>query len=64
MSEFADAKTTREFAIRNIITAHTGKRLTPDVVDQIVKKISDEMQSGSTAWAFLSELPLRKGPSA
>jgi hypothetical protein len=54
------AKATREFSIRNILTGHTGQLLSPKLVDQIVSEIVTEMACGSTAWAFLSELPLRK----
>ena len=38
--------------VRNIVTAHCGERLTPDMVDQIIREIEDEMDFGSCAWAF------------
>jgi hypothetical protein len=48
----SDAQATRDFSIQNIITNHCGKPLTPDLVDQIVREIIDEMRSGGTAWAW------------
>lgn len=57
MSEkFNDAEATRNFEIRNILTAHCGERLTPDKVDEIIRQIEVSMKEGPCAWAFCAEL--------
>lgn len=47
-----DRKATQTFAVQNILTTYCGQRLTADLIDQIVVEITQEMQTGPTAWAF------------
>ena len=48
----SDAKATRIFEVRNVLTGHCGERLTPDKVDEIVREIEAAMETGGCAWAF------------
>ena len=47
-----DAKATREFEIRNILTQHCGTTLTFDTVNRICCEINDAMSNGPCRWAF------------
>lgn len=48
------AKVTREFSILNVLTGFTGQILTSEMVLEIYNKIKEEMNHGSTSWAFKS----------
>lgn len=48
----ANRKATQEFSVRNALVTYCGQRLTPELIDRIVAELTQEMQSGPTAWAF------------
>lgn len=51
----ADRLATQAFAVRNVLVAYTGRYLTPDLVTEIFDRLTEEMRSGATAWAFRSD---------
>jgi hypothetical protein len=40
------------FSLRNVLTGYTGKVLTPETVEKILDVIDEEIECGTTAWAF------------
>ena len=47
-----DKRGTQILAIQNILIDYFMDRLTHDKIDEIMKKIKDEIKSGPCAWAF------------
>lgn len=53
--EEKDIKETQIFAIRNIITVYCGQILSPNRIEEIVRKIEEEINKGACSWAFKIE---------
>lgn len=51
-TDMLDRETTRRFVILDVIAAHTGEKLTPDLVEQIVDELIWEISGGNCSWAF------------
>lgn len=51
----SDREATQSHAVLNCLVNHTGKFLTPDLVEQIWKELVQEMRQGSCSWAFEEE---------
>ena len=47
-----DRRATQMFSLRNVLTGYTGKVLTPETVEKILDVIDEEIECGTTAWAF------------
>ena len=48
----SDRQATQDFTIFNVLINHTGKVLTPALVNQIRDEIIKEMREGPCAWSF------------
>ena len=51
----SDRESTRQFAIRNVLTNHCGQVLTPNILDSIVRELQEEIEKGPCSWAFIRE---------
>jgi len=47
-----DKQFTQYFIIKHTLINYCGEKLTPDLIDDILEKIKDEMRTGSCSWAF------------
>lgn len=48
----SDRDATQEFVALDTMVRHTGKRLTPELVQQIAAEFVEEFRRGPCAWAF------------
>ena len=47
-----DVEATRQLLLYQRLINHCGKRLTADLIDQIVSELMHEMKTGPTSWSF------------
>lgn len=47
-----DVEATRQLLLYQRLISHCGKRLTADLIDQIVSELMAEMKTGPTSWSF------------